>query len=855
MKQSWNLSRALRLQVTIVLIVLGILDSPVTLAAAPITAPPGTPLAEVLEKARADGLPLVWSSSLVPARLRVENDPGLDEPEALLRALLAPHGLSLSRVEGVLLVVRADSGAAAPYAGSSLVLIVRDENKRLFDAPVDVQVLPAIAPAQWRDTAGLVQFDDVPAGHYVVRVSAQGYQAVERGVQVLESAPATVQITLSPAMAHLENLLVSASRYLLFSSSQFFIDQRAIQNLPDIGEDPIRSVHRLPGTAAGGWSAKSHFRGGLDNETAIFLNGLRLLDPFHVRDFHNVFSSIDSRTITGVEAYTGGFPAIYGDRLSGILLLQTLQAEKPRTFELGVSVFNTSLLTSGFSDNGRLDWLVSARRSNLQYVLDSREHGKPAYNDLFASLGVNVNRDFRLTFNVLRAKDDVLVITEHKPEDREFSVSDTLNRYAWVQIENHWSDRLFSQTVLSTTAFSNDREAVIADPEQLVGEVQDEREVKVHGLRQDWSLLLSDAHLLEWGWEFRAEDAAYRYLADARYFDDYLVFPGVPERVRRDIAASPNGRAWSVYLSDRWQLTPDLVAQAGLRWDRQTWQGPSAGDQLSPRLNLYYNASEWLDLRLTWGRYHQSQGINELQVSDGIERFFPSQSANHFILGARWSTGHKWSFRAEVFDKRYDRLIPRFENFLDPLPLIPELEVDRIRVAPDSARSVGLELTVEHEGGPGLSWWASYTLSRATDRVENEDVPRNWDQRHAVQAGISWESGPWVLGAAINAHSGWPTTRATLVGDTEEDPRVVFGPRNRDTLNSFFSLDARLARTWALPRGKLSAWVEVTNLTDHANECCVDYDIEEDDNGDGYLERSVDHWLGITPALGLLWEF
>ena len=103
-------------------------------------------------------------------------------------------------------------------------------------------------------------------------------------------------------------LSVTASRYILFSNSQFFIDQRAIQALPDLGEDPIRSVHRLPGAAASGLSSRSHFRGGEHNETAIFLNGLQLMDPFHIRNYHSIFSSIDARAISGVEAYTGGFP-------------------------------------------------------------------------------------------------------------------------------------------------------------------------------------------------------------------------------------------------------------------------------------------------------------------------------------------------------------------------------------------------------------------------------------------------------------------------------------------------------------------------------------------------------------------
>ncbi|MDX1556131.1 MAG: TonB-dependent receptor plug domain-containing protein, partial [Xanthomonadales bacterium] len=170
--------------------------------------------------------------------------------------------------------------------------------------------------------------------------------------------------------AQLEIVTVSASRYVLQSASQFFIDQRAIQALPDLGEDPIRSAQRLPGTAASGLSSRSHFRGGTHDETVIYLNGLQLLDPFHIRAYHSIFSTIDARAISGMEAYTGGFPAEYGDRTSGVLALESQSPDEPRHTELGLSVYNTSFLHSGFSAGDAWDWLVSARESNLDIILN-----------------------------------------------------------------------------------------------------------------------------------------------------------------------------------------------------------------------------------------------------------------------------------------------------------------------------------------------------------------------------------------------------------------------------------------------------------------------------------------------------
>jgi hypothetical protein len=97
-------------------------------------------------------------------------------------------------------------------------------------------------------------------------------------------------------------VVVAASRYEIsrdISPSQFSIDRRTIQNMPDIGEDPIRVTQRLPGTAASGASAVAHFRGGEESEIGIMLNGQWLFDPFHIRDYQNIFSAIDARAIEG----------------------------------------------------------------------------------------------------------------------------------------------------------------------------------------------------------------------------------------------------------------------------------------------------------------------------------------------------------------------------------------------------------------------------------------------------------------------------------------------------------------------------------------------------------------------------
>ena len=83
------------------------------------------------------------------------------------------------------------------------------------------------------------------------------------------------------------------------------------------------------------------------------------------------------------------------------------------------------------------------------------------------------------------------------------------------------------------------------------------------------------------------------------------------------------------------------------------------------------------------------------------------------------------------------------------MELFPEVEPDRVVVAPQGASLRGLEVSAAGQAGAALSWWASYTWSAQPDRIDGADVPRSWDQTHAGTAflGYRWTSGGSSPGA------------------------------------------------------------------------------------------------------------
>ncbi len=756
----------------------------------------------------------------------------------------------------------ADEGPAAPYKGRGVAEVI-DEFRE--------QGEPFAYSTNLVSSELLVEAEPEPGAPIeIVRQILQPYQLAVRedsGVYLVvraetvhapkETASATPSI---PGSQDIETVVVAASRYAIsrdLSASQFSIDQRTIQSMPDVGEDPIRVTQRLPGAAASGASAAAHFRGGEENEVGIMLNGQWLFDPFHIRDYQNIFSTIDARAIEGVEVYTGGFPVRYGDRMSGLVLMDSLQPEKARHTEIGISVFNTSLLTAG-SDNDS-NWLFSARRGNLDLVIDP-EYGQPSYFDVFGEYTFDISPNARLSVNALYADDEVEIVTESDPAELERVVSDTRNAQLWLRLDSSWSSTLTSSTVLSMIDYKNRRDGTVNDPEKLVARVADDRDVSQYGIRQDWAWTPSERHRMQWGLQLAYSEADYVYDGAAQYFGLQEIYLGQPDEVIRTLTADPDGGSYALYVSDRWRVGERAMMEWGLRWDDQTYTDASSDSQLSPRFNMLWQLRDHTELRFSVGRYYQSQPVQSLQIEDGITNFWPAQRADQLIVGMRHLTVNDTSIRVEAFLKEIRELRPRFENLYDPLGIIPELQADRVRLDPSKGRARGVELSADRSVG-SWNWWASYTWSKVTDRIDGDNVPRSWDQRHAVQGGFGWHNDEgWDFSMAASVHSGWPATNLALVPDgLDEDGEPQFiavpGPRNAEQYSTFASLDLRLSRRFDVKRGTLLAFVEVSNVLNRDNVCCRDWDIEDDEAGNEFLEDSQDYWLPLLPAIGILWEF
>lgn len=717
----------------------------------------------------------------------------------------------------------------------------------IADEPDSVDSLDDLAAVLQPHGLALV---DGPAGRWLV---------VRNDAQDSSSQAAVAQATVVP----LPEIVVTSSLHKLHylrGVSHTELDRELTVRTPAATEEAVRITNRVPGTASGGISARNHIRGGEANEVLFLLDGLRLYEPYHLRDFQSVATIINSNAIDGIDFYTGAYPAKYGDRMSGVMNMSLRTPGKPIETELSLSFFNTSALSLGtFGSDEQGDWLFAARRGNLDLIADvvDPDVGSPDYQDYLLHAGWEFGPRTQLSANLLYSKDK---LTLADVDRGEFANADYENQVLWLKWRADWSDVVQSETILSISEITNRRTGALDLPGIVSGNLDETRDFDAFGFRQDWKIAASPTWMLEFGVDAKHQDANYQFDSEklvSMPFDQIL--DNVALESRRFIL-SPESTQYGAYVQTRWLLHPNLILDTGIRWDNQRFTTSANDGQSSPRLSLLYRLDERTELRFGWGRFAQAQEINELQVSDGIGLFFPAQRAEHIVANLKRNLGSDMELVLSYYQKNFGSVRPRFENAFNTLTLLPEIQFDRYRIDPLAAQAYGAELTLSKgDAEQDIFWWLGYAWSEVRDETATEKILRSWDQTHTVKAGISWRWGRWDFSAAGEVHTGWPKTEliagSTLNPDGTVSLTLATSAANTARHSVFHNLDTRVSREFKVRRGELTAFLDVTNFYDRQNPCCTDISVNAAVNGGQTLTQKEANWLPLVPSLGVIWRF
>ncbi len=744
----------------------------------------------------------------------------------------------------IALLIAARSIYAAPVSLTDLLTRFKEANYALIYSTSLVQ---ESAIVEWDGEVSLKSLEQS------LRTLGLSLHRIERNLWTIERAPPAEAV---PAEDHaaaripavrIDNIVVTASRYEvqgMDGASRHQIDEGSLNETPSFAGDSLRIIHRLPGAATLGISSKPNVRGGSSDELLVLFDGVELIEPFHLRDFQSMFSSFNPQTIQNIEYFTGGFPAQYGNKLSGVLDIATQDTFTSSGGELGLSAFSTSALL--FTEKGQNRWMFSARRGNLDNLLNvvNPRLGHPKYHDLYA----RYTRDFErgtLKLSAFRFSDDIVFTS-----DEASASSKVDNQYVWMEWETNLSPRVYSRTFFSVGDIDSTRLGDTFAEDRSVGSLIDKQTLNVTSIKHLQEFKVNNRLRLEYGFTYRDLEMEYdtSIIVERSIVAEVLALPVF---VDESFKAKFGGHSSSAFLTTKYQFSRALTVQMGLRYDRQNYS--KAGSQISPRVAMVYELGQDWRLRFSYGRFYQPQAIYELETADLESEFSRPQKSDHWIIAADWQAGPSLRLKAEIFYKRIDDLKPRFENLFDPYNFTPELEPDRIVIRADKAYTRGIELGLVGTYGP-YDWNLNYSFSQVRDHEAGRWIDRRWDQTHSLNALLNWKPGQWIISLAGAWHTGWTLTQlpTTIPADGSFE---VPAYRSNSRLKNFATLDAKISYELGLGNTSLSFFLEITNLVNRANKGGIDYEIILEDGFYELEEIDLEPVFPLVTNLGVIWRF
>jgi hypothetical protein len=484
--------------------------------------------------------------------------------------------------------------------------------------------------------------------------------------------------------------------------------------------------------------------------------------------------------------------------------------------------------------------VVAVRRSTLDLLEPVEEgFGQPQFSDSLGRLRYRTDNG-AWTAGWLLLDDRIEL---GKAGEAETAQARYRDEYVWLARDHEFGPRLRTRATAVLTGSERHRDGELDQPGVASGNLEETSEFGRMELSNVWTWDRRDRVTDTFGAEFAVSDAEYTYVRTANYSPAVAAAFGRPADNDLTYAGNPRVFTYALHAAER-RRWKSFDAELGLRLDGEHYNLGGDHTQISPRLNLRYDFSDKLRVYTSVGRFSQAQHVEEWRTEEAQQTADAAQVSLHSILGVTWEPDSATRWGVEAYTKRWTTISPYFDSQLDPLSLTPDLQPDRIRIAPAESEATGLELSGHHEFSERLSAWGTMSWARVADDSIEGDVVRSWDQSLAVTLGASWQGSRWNASAFGGWHRGWPRTPFTL-------SPLSLGERNSARWGDFYTLDLRGSYVWPQKYGDFSLVLEVTNATDRSNECCAVLQTAPD----GSFRTETDRWLPTIVNLGFSYRW
>ncbi len=716
-----------------------------------------------------------------------------------------------------------------------------------------VMILPdsTIAPA---DVDGAFTAR-VPKGRNNIIISYTGF---EKLIKVAElNNDTTIHFKLSPLVAHLQEVVITANRYSQQDIVQttrlgtHTISKKDIAFLPVLGgeADVIKTIQLLPGTSRGVEGSSDYFvRGGAADQNLVLLDGAPIYNTSHLFGFLSVFNP---DMLEKVESINGGFPAQYGGRLSSILDISTNSSIAKKTRISGeVGLLASRLYVEQPLIKNKASIWLAGRRTYIDQVVKTIGEELPYYfYDLNGKLIFKLGKRDQVNFSYYTGED---IFDRYKDSDNDGrGVSTTYvsgNSSQSLQWRHRYPRGWNSDLTLTRSAYKYDISNVYEENQLVAFSDIEDYGAKITFMKDS---VWKDARITT-GVEWARHEISPSIVNSAGNIAELLESSSTGGKIANELSA---------YVQQEWSLNNKILVNAGFRGslglvkDKQYFTP-------EPRISLRYSLPKQQSLKLSYSRMVQYlHRISNSAVSSPTDIWYPVTDSvrpqlSHQVSAAwqKYLKGHNVFLSVEGYYKSLGNLI----GYEEGTNLFFNSDFQS-RLIQGQGRAYGTEFLLRKEAGR-LTGWLSYTLSwswRQYNEINRGDwFPARYDRRHngalvmQYKLGRRWSTSmvwEYISGARFTPVIGQYVIPAPSMAGVDLIP--VFAEINQVKLSDTHRLDLGIKFT-SNPHTRIQwhVFAGVNNMYNRASP--IGIFIEEDESS-GTLHYTQPGLFGLLPFVSL----
>jgi hypothetical protein len=614
---------------------------------------------------------------------------------------------------------------------------------------------------------GQFSFTTQETGMVALQISYLGYEtkSIQQEVEHLDE----LVLKLRESVVALDAVEITASTFKAGDNSKIAVLQPLdiVTTAGSMG-DVVAAMQTLPGTQSNAEDGRLFVRGGEARETNIYIDGLRVFTPYT-----RTIGGTPSRgrfspfLFKGVSFSTGGYSAEFGQGLSGVLDMNTI--DDPNDTET-----NISLMTVGAGLGHTQKWDKQSLSLSGSYVnltpymalVPSRVNWIDPY------AGFSGEAVYRLKLG------DGLLKSYIAGDANSFMLSSENIDTKTEEFVNISNSNIYSNT--SYRSPLGDHHSIFAgfsmgnNSDELKLDSTFRQEQNLNGIHARLSLK-----------SYFGERLIAHYGVDVLHQKDGRKIYGELES-RQSISRN----WWSTFFEMDYYFSKNLAFKAGGRLEHHTLTGTTSFD---PRITIAQNLSKNSQISAAYGQYTQEINSDFLFYDTDL---FQEQSS-HYLINYNYKT-EKQILRVESYYKSYQNLL-KYDNAIEGV------------IALDNSGdgyAYGIDLFWRaNQLFKNVDCWISYSWLENKRRYL--DFPVSATPQHATRHNLSVVSKIWMpklksqLGVTYNMTSGRPY----------EDPNTEGFMNERSKYFNNISL------SWAyLISQQKILFVSVSNPTSFRNE-------------------------------------